>query len=74
MVMASVSPPEAVIIGKFDIKGSVQGRQTSIRQKVTSITDLDACEVYKDKDFDAVVGQIILPQANAIKDQIEKDS
>ena len=26
MVMASVSPPEAVIIGKFDIKGSVQGR------------------------------------------------
>ena len=50
MVMESIVPPEAIVLGTFDIKGSREGRTTStnVRKHIRSVSDLDACEVYKD--------------------------
>ena len=48
MVMGSIVPPEATVIGKFDIKGSKSGRRTSIRKNIKSVSKLDPKKVYKD--------------------------
>ena len=61
MIMGSLIPPDAMVIGSFDIKGSKKDRFTDLDETIDDIEDLWPCKVYKDIDFDNLIEKITLP-------------
>ena len=72
MIQGNIIDPGSKIVSTFDIKGSTKYRYSQNFSRL-SIETLDKDIVYKDQDFDKVMGYINLDHCDMVKNTIKSD-
>ena len=72
ILIGNIALPDAVVIAKFDIKGSKLNRKIS-DESCRKLDDLNSSAVYKDMDFDRFIGSISSLSSKILRKKLTND-